>query len=62
MSSSPIVAIALLTREDLQAIGGSLHRAYPISEVPCFDELLRQIDELYPNRSASESIGEKFTP
>ena len=46
MSSAPIVAIALLTQEDLKTLGGSFQRAYSIDEVPCFQELIRQLDEV----------------
>ena len=60
MSSAEIVAIALLTREDLRTFGGSLQRAYPIEDVPHFDELIRQIDEFYP-RSAERGASEKST-
>ena len=57
MSSAEIVAIALLTREDLQTFGGSLQRAYPIEEVPHFDELIRQIDALYPRAAERAAAG-----
>jgi hypothetical protein len=40
-----IVAIGLLTARDLERLGTSFTRAYPIDETPCFGELLRAIDE-----------------
>ena len=39
-----IVAVALLTREDLDLLGPTFERAWPVDEVPGFDELLRAID------------------
>lgn len=49
MSSAQIVAIALLTQDDFTTLGGSFHRAYQIEDVPCFEELLRQLDEVNPS-------------
>ena len=40
-----IVAVGLLTREDLTALGPAFDRAWPIDETPCFGELLQAIDE-----------------
>jgi hypothetical protein len=39
-----IVAIGLLTREDLELLGPTFQRAWPVDEVPGFEELLRAID------------------
>ena len=41
----PIVAVALLTREDLDLLGPAFERAWPVEHVPGFDDLLRAIDE-----------------
>ena len=41
-----IVAAALLTSEELGLLGATFSRAYPVSEVPCFGELLAVIDEV----------------
>lgn len=40
-----IVAVGLLTREDLDLLGPTFERAWPVEKVPGFDELLRAIDE-----------------
>ena len=40
-----IVAIGLLTEEDLGKLGSDFRRVYPVDEVPCFGELLLAIDE-----------------
>jgi hypothetical protein len=40
-----IVAVGLLTQRDLDALGSGFARAFPIDNTPCFEELLRAIDE-----------------
>ena len=40
-----IVAVGLLTQNDLNALGEGFTRAFPVDETPCFGELLRAIDE-----------------
>ena len=45
MPTSPIIAVALVTREELELLGPSFNRAYPVNEAPCFGELLLAIDE-----------------
>jgi hypothetical protein len=39
-----IVAVGLLTQTDLNALGQSFDRAWPINETPCFNTLLHAID------------------
>jgi len=41
----PVVAVALLTREELDLIGPTLERVWPVEQVPGFEDLLRAIDE-----------------
>ena len=41
----PIVAIGLLTADDLQTIGSTFDRAWSVDTAPCFDGLLQTIDE-----------------
>lgn len=43
--SSQIVAIGLLTQHDLYLLGRGFDRAFPVDPAPCFDDLLRAIDE-----------------
>ncbi len=51
MSSEPvlgkerIVAVGLLTERDLSLLGHSFTRLWPVEETPCFDGLIRAIDE-----------------
>ena len=40
-----IVAVGLLTKQDLSLLGPAFDRAWPVEEAPSFNELLRAIDE-----------------
>ena len=40
-----IVAVGLLTQHDLNALGPTFDRIWPVEEAPSFSELLRAIDE-----------------
>ena len=40
----PIVAVEL-TRTNVKQLGSSLKKVFPIDETPCFQDLLRAIDE-----------------
>ena len=40
-----IVAVGLLTEEDLRALGPTFNRTWPVDETPCYAELLEAIDE-----------------
>jgi hypothetical protein len=39
-----IVAIGLLTEQDLDILGTGFRRAFRVDDTPCFDELLAAID------------------
>ena len=41
-----IVAVGLLTQDDLDVLGPAFERAYPIDESPCFAQLLQAIDDV----------------
>ena len=43
--SDRIVAVGLLTRRDLDVLGPTFDRAWPVEETPDFSELIRAIDE-----------------
>lgn len=43
--SDRIVAIGLLTRRDLDVLGPTFDRIWPVEEAPHFNALLRAIDE-----------------
>lgn len=40
-----IVAVGLLTRRDLNALGPTFDRIWPVEEAPSFNQLLLAIDE-----------------
>jgi hypothetical protein len=40
-----IVAIGLLTQRELNLLGPTFERAWPVDDAPDFDELLRAIDD-----------------
>jgi hypothetical protein len=40
-----IVAVGLLTQRELNLLGPTFERAWPVEEAPSFNELLRAIDE-----------------
>jgi hypothetical protein len=45
MSDERIIAVALLTRSDLQLLGPTFDRLWPVEETPCFSQLLEAIDD-----------------
>jgi hypothetical protein len=40
-----IVAVGLLTKQDLSLLGPTFDRVWPVEEAPSFNELLRAIDD-----------------
>lgn len=59
MDKSPrIVALALLTSPELELLGPTFTRAYPVDQTPCFGDLLRAIDdadrEMWRERDAKD--------
>lgn len=61
MSKQRIVAVALLTAEDLQRFGSTLATVFPVENEPQLEDLLSAIDEadrrLTPGRAWSSLIG-----
>ena len=59
MTSRSIVAIGLLTEDELARLGPAFSRAWPIDSAPCFTGLLEAIDdaerELWRKRDAIEA-------
>lgn len=45
MAEKQIIAIGLLTRDEVRLLGPTFDRLWPVDETPCFSELLRAIDE-----------------
>lgn len=56
MAFEGIVAVGLLTRNDVDALGPGFTRLWPVDETPTFAGLLRAIDEAEQElrRSANE--------
>ncbi len=62
MPQDRIVAVGLLTRHDLNILGPTFDRVWPVEKAPSFNELLRAIDEADERlmRSESNSRREQF--
>ncbi len=45
MDQERIVAVGLLTRQDLTRLGPAFSRAWPVEDAPAFADLLREIDK-----------------
>ena len=45
MPEERIVAVGLLTRNDVKLLGPTFDRLWPIDEAPCFTQLLTAIDD-----------------
>jgi hypothetical protein len=52
-----IVAVGLLTRRELELLGPTFDRIWPVEDAPNFNELLRAIDEA--DRKLEERSGRK---
>ena len=57
MPHDRIVAVGLLTQREIDLLGPTFERLWPLDEAPCFSELLRAIDEADRGvRSAREAV------
>ena len=45
MSEQRIIAVGLLTARDVEMLGPTFERLWPVEETPCFSHLLQAIDE-----------------
>ncbi len=45
MPHDRIVAVGLLTQRELNLLGQSFDRSWPVDKTPCFGSLLRAIDD-----------------
>ena len=50
-----IVAVGLLTQQDLDLLGQSFDRLWPVDDAPCFIDLLEAIDEADRALQSAES-------
>ncbi len=59
MAEDRIVAVALLTRGDVQRLGDNFNRLWPVDETPCFSQLLQAIDEADRERWRERDAAER---
>ena len=63
LASERIVAVGLLTQRDLDVLGSSFKRMFPVDETPCFGELLVAIDdadrEFWRERDRDSAINDR---
>ena len=45
MSEQRIIAVGLLTARDVEMLGPTFDRLWPVENTPCFSHLLQAIDE-----------------
>lgn len=45
LASDRIVAVGLLTKNDVRLLGPTFDRCWPVEQAPCFTGLLQAIDE-----------------
>lgn len=57
MDQERIIAVGLLTRQDLNLLGPTFSRAWPVEDAPDFAELLRSIDEADEQIRREENAG-----
>jgi hypothetical protein len=56
-----IVAVGLLTQRDLNLLGPTFERVWPVEEAPSFNELLRAIDEADRRLAAQQPASAQAT-
>jgi hypothetical protein len=54
VASGSIVAVGLLTKNDVRLLGPTFDRLWPVDEAPSFTQLLSAIDEAEQNMSVIE--------
>ena len=45
MAKDRIIAVGLLTAKDVELLGATFDRLWPVEETPCFTDLLQMIDQ-----------------
>lgn len=45
MAQEKIIAVGLLTQRDVDALGSTFDRLWPVDNSPCFPQLLQAIDD-----------------
>jgi hypothetical protein len=59
MEQARIIAVGLLTRRDLDTLGPTFSRAWPVEQTPDFAGLLRAIDEADAELTRQENEGRR---
>ena len=57
-----IVAVGLLTKQDLSLLGPTFDRVWPVEEAPSFNELLRAIDDADRKLQQGSRRQQKLSP
>ena len=58
MAADRIVAVGLLTARDIDLLGPTFTRVWPVDEAPCFAQLLQRIDEADRDLQRERDAGE----
>ena len=45
MTNKRIIAVGLLTKNDVRLLGPTFDRLWPVEDTPCFSQLLHAIDD-----------------
>jgi len=59
VARDPVVAIALLTRREVELLGPTFTRLWPVDDTPSFADLLDAIDEADRELSQSQSARDR---
>lgn len=59
MPPERIVAVGLLTQTDLNLLGPTFTRAWPVEDAPIFEQLVEKIDKA--DRELQQSLNKKAT-
>ena len=59
MADAAIVTVGLLAQHDLDLLGHSFQRLWPVDEVPCFQGLLNAIDEADREARRARDLAER---
>jgi hypothetical protein len=62
MAKDRIVAVGLLTQRDLDALGQTFNRLWPITETSTFADLLEAIDEADKELGQESTLDDELKP
>jgi len=58
MADARIIAVGLLTQRDVDLLGPTFERLWPVEETPCFSQLLAAIDNADRDRKRDRNVAE----